>query len=567
MKRSRSRFDDRLSGVASSALSRRRLLQGGAGLAAGAALTGLTDTASTDAVGAIIQGEGKGGTLVIGRGEDAQSLDPIRSGSFASGDTMALIYDTLTALDMDGNVVPNLAESWEISQDAKEYTFILREGIQFHDGTVLDANAVKAHFDRTIDPNVAGRSASWIDQLQETRVQDPRTVTLVLENPWAPLLATLPVSAFGIPSPTAVTAAGDDFGQRPVGSGPFMFKEWIPGDRITLAKNPNYRSFLPYVENKGAPFLDEVVWRVIPETQSLIAALEAGEIHLVNLPPQHVRSFTDRSGYTTYSKPEAATLTNFVEFNFFKPPFDDLKVRQAFAHAIDVDTIIATVMEGQAVRNFCFMPVGLPGWGGTACEEHGYGYDAERANALLEEAGWVDSNGDGVREKDGQALEVTMMTFSTDPFRRVVEVMQGYAAEVGFQMTIETLEVGAELATISLEDNPTNEDLINWGWPTSHLLYMMTHSDQPLGRYRQSNGANVARFEEVINQTLAELDQEKRAALYAEAETLLLQDAAGVPLYSDIYTYAAPDKVQGFAIGPLNSSSYGILVLQDTYIA
>lgn len=552
------------SALVARSVSRRRLFQGGAVLATGTAFARSPSSAIASAARAAAQAGAKGGSLVIGRADDAQSLDPIRAGSFASGDTMALIYDTLTALDMDGTVVPNLAESWQIAPDGKAYTFKLRDGIAFHDGTPLDAAAVKAHFDRTIDPKTGGRSASWIDQLKETRVVDPRTVTLVLKNPWAPLLATLTVSAFGIPSPTAVKAAGEDFGQKPVGSGPFMFKEWVPGDRITLVKNPKYRCFLPYVENKGAPYLDQVVWRVIPEAQTLITALEAGEVQLANLPPEHVKDFTDRSGFTTYSKPKTGTLTNFVEFNFFKPPFEDVKVRQAFAHAIDVDTIIATVVEGQAVRNFCFLPVGLPGWAGPTCEQHGYAYDPDKAKALLDGAGWKQDG--NVRKKGGLALDITMMTFASEPFSRVVEVMQGNAAEVGFNMNIQTLEVGTELATISKEDNPTNLDLINWGWPTSNLLDMMTHSDQPLGRYHTTKQANAARYETVINQTLAELDPAKRAELYAQAEGLLLDDCAAVPLYSDIYTYATPENVKGFAMGPLNSSYFGILVLQDTYI-
>jgi peptide/nickel transport system substrate-binding protein len=537
-------------------VSRRRLLQAGAGLAAAATLTRVPGSVAAQGT--------KGGTLVIGRAEDAQSLDPTQSGSFASGDTMALIYDTLTALAMDGSVVPNLAESWQVSADGKTYTFKLRQGITFHDGTALDAAAVKAHFDRTIDPKTGGRSASWIDQLQSTAVVDPQTVTMTLKNPWAPLLATLTVSAFGIPSPTAVQAAGKDFGQKPVGSGPFKFKEWVPGDHITLDKNPSYQCFLPYVTNKAAPFLDEVVWRVIPETQSQVAALEAGEVHLLNLAPQHVKDFVNRSGFTTYSNPKAGTLTNFVEFNFFKPPFDDVKVRQAFAHAIDVDTIIATVLEGQAVRNQVFMPVGLPGWNEQVGQQHGYAFDPGKAKALLDAAGWT--GGGDVRQKNGQNLEIAMMTFSADPFSRVVEVMQGNAADVGFKMSIQTLEVGSELATISKADNPTNLDLINWGWPTSNLLWMMTHSDQPLGRYHTTTQANAAQFETVITQTLGELDAAKRADLYGQAEGLLLDDCAGVPLYSDIYTYATPDKVKGFALGPLNSSYYGILVLQDTYV-
>lgn len=504
----------------------------------------------------------KGGRLVIARPEDSESLDPVRSGAFASIDVASLIYDSLVTLDMNRRVVGNLAESWSISPDGLVYTFKIRRGIKFHDGTVLDAQAVKAHFDRTIDPATAGRTANVISPCcRAIRVIGADTVQMTLKSPLAPFLGMLTNSAaFGIPSPTAVKKWGKDFGQHPVGTGPFMFKEWVPGDHITLVKNPNYRSFVPYVKNRGAPYLDEVVLRVVPETQSMMAAFQKGEVNLVLLPPRFVKQFQNRRGFTVYRRPSAGTMTNFVEFTYAKPPFDDVRVRKAAAHAIDAQSIIDTVLEGQAIRNPCFMPVGLSGWT-EQCKDWGYSYDPAKANSLLDSAGWVKGS-DGIRTKDGKPLEILFTTFTRDPFRRIAEVIQAQLAKVGFKVDVQTFEVGTQLAKISATEIESHADFINWGSSDPHLLYFMTHSRQPLGRYRMVD----QNFEDVITSTLSQLDVEKRVGLYVEAQKILLQNAAGVPIYSDISNFGLTSNVKDFAIGPIVWSYMTIIVLQDAYV-
>jgi peptide/nickel transport system substrate-binding protein len=509
--------------------------------------------------------QGSGGSLIIGRGEDAEHLDPGFAGSFSTIDTVSLIYDPLTVMDMDKSIKPLLAESWDISPDGTVYTFKLRSGVQFHDATPFNAEAVKFNFDRIMDPNAGARGAAGLRGLKSTVVVDDLTVRFTLDAPFGPFLQVLAGGSYGIPSPTAVNQWGPaDYGKHPVGTGAFMFKEWIPSDHITLVKNPQYQSYLPYVNNTGAPLLDEVTFRVIPETQSLIASLEADEILLAQLPPSQVKAFQNRPGFQLLSRPEAGTLINFVEFNFVKPPFDDINVRKAFAYSVDVDSIINTVLEGQAVRNYGFMPVGLPGWS-PGLESSGYHFDPQQAASLLDAAGWT-MGPNNVRQKGDQKLDLQFYTFTIEPFSRVAELMQAQVAQTGFKLNIQTFEVATDLQKISQPTLDHHLDLINWGSSNTYLLQIMTHSKQPLGRYTSGKVGQADQYEQLLNGAIAETDPDKAADLYVQSQKVLLSDAAAVPLYTDIYTYAVSDRVKDFKIGPVISSYLGVLVYQDAYV-
>jgi peptide/nickel transport system substrate-binding protein len=552
--------------AATSILSRRAFLLASLATAAALRLQDVANAAPLSAPRMLpLAQAAKGGTLIIGRGEDAEHLDPGFAGSFSTIDTVSLIYDTLTVMDMDKSIKPSLAESWDISPDGTVYTFKLRSGITFHDGTPFNAAAVKANFDRIMDPNAGARGAAGLRGLTQTDAVDDQTVRFTLSAPFGPFLQVLAGGGYGIPSPTAVSNWGpSDYGKHPVGTGPFAFKEWVPADHITLVKNPNYQSFLPYAANSGPPYLDEVTFRVIPETQALIAALEAGEVLLAQLPPSQVRAFQDRSGFQVLRKPEAGTLINFVEFNFAKPPFDDVNVRKAFAYALDVDSIINSVIEGQAARNYGFMPVGLLGWT-QDLEASGYHFDPQQAARLLDQAGWM-MGPDNVRQKGGQKLELQFYTFTIEPFSRVAELMQAQAAQSGFKLNIQTFEVATDLQKISQDTLDHHLDLINWGSSNSYLLQIMTHSKQPLGRYTSQKIGQSATYDQLINSAIAESDPQKASDLYVQAQKVLLADAAAVPLYTDIYSYALNDRVQDFKLGPVISSYLGVLVYQDAYV-
>lgn len=456
---------------------------------------------------------------------------------------------------MDLEFEPVIAESFEVADDGLSYTFKIREGINFHDGTPVNAEAVKFSFDRVIDPETAAPSASWVDMLESTEVIDEYTATLHLKGVFSPLLGNISSAYFGIISPAAVEKYGDDFGINPVGSGPFIFKEWVQGETITLTRNEDYVNVRSYNDNKGAPYLEEMVFRNIPEEQTQVASFETGEINFFAMPAQQMQRFEGQDDYSLM-RPEQSTSIAFIEFSIvdnsgeleFMAPFDDLKVRQAVAHAVDADTIIDRILQGTAVRNFGLMPTG--NWGFTPdIEEFGYHYDSDKANALLDEAGWV-KNGD-FREKDGKKLEVVFWTWNATTQERIAQVIQGQLAEVGIDAKLETMEVATVLARLA--ENVSQMDLMGWGWSESDLLFMMTDGDGQFGLYQQYS----PEYKDAVVAGRSTSDMDARAAAYLDAMKIALADCAAVPLWSAVSTWGVrSNELKGVKFGPQGYVSY-----------
>src|SRR5262249_33936899 len=208
-------------------------------------------------VGVARLGEGRGGTLRPILPSDADSLDP--QVTVTGYDVFSRIMEPLAQPNLNWEIEGILAESWEISEDLLEYTFHLRQGITYHDGTPFNAEAVKFVFDRVIDPKLVVPFRSWVGPLKETVVVDEDTANLVRSETFSPLLGNIAIGWYALPSPTAVQQMGTDFGRHPVGTGPFMFKEWVPAQSFTIVPNPNYKNNpRSWAQNKGAPLLDAV---------------------------------------------------------------------------------------------------------------------------------------------------------------------------------------------------------------------------------------------------------------------------------------------------------------------
>jgi len=503
------------------------------------------------------------GRIVLGRTGDSDTLDPHHTIAGISWQVFTNIYDPLVSWDADLRVEGILAEAWEISEDGLAYTFSLRDGITFHDGTPFTAEAVKFTFDRILDPQTGAPAAAWIASLESTEVVDPLTVRMRMKEPFAPFLGNLCVGYFGILSPAAVEKYGDEFGKNPVGTGPWKFKEWRIGEEIVLERNPDYRNFHSYVENKGAPRVAELVFRNIPDEQTQIAAFETGEVNVLAVPPHAVADFEQNPNVQVFRVEQSVSIVD-LEFSMdppqgeygaiFRPPFDDIRMRQAVAYGVNPDEIIATVLEGLAVRNYGPLPTGVSCYD-PAIEQFGYHYDPQRAAQLLDEAGWTLPAGSPVRQKDGQPLQVTLWTWSATTQEKVAQVIQYQLNQLGFDVKLETMEPASLLARRGTADDTSHLTLMGWGWTEPHILSMMTETNAGIGLYRPEE------FRKLVAEAARVVDHGERCRLYFEAMKVMLRDVAMVPLWSPVSVVAARKEVKGFKVGP-----QGIYVYEDAVI-
>ncbi|HEY7034781.1 MAG TPA: ABC transporter substrate-binding protein, partial [Thermomicrobiales bacterium] len=414
-------------------VSRRDLLQRGAalGLSGAALATALDAPRSAAAPSRTLQSEGKpGGSLKIGWGF-FQTFDPHVTSALADYTFLAAVFDRLIELTPDGKLYPGLATEWTESEDGLTWTLKLRQGVTFHDGTPFNADAVKANFERIVDPATKSQYAVFIiGPFDHVEVVDDYTVAIKMKQRYGRLPSALAVPALGMVSPAAAKQYGQDFGQHPVGSGPFMFKEWVENDHVTITKNPNYNWAPELHHHQGAAYLDEVTYQVIAEAGTMTAALLSGQVDAAGgVTPADWQSMQSGGDYSTIK----ALVQGYPPAGYFinvqKPPTDDINVRQAIEYALDFQGINDAVFDGTAEPASGIMSTFCWAYNPDAAL---YSFDPDKANALLDQAGWtMDGN---VRKKDGQELELVHVSFT--PLRNLEEAVQAQLAEVGVKTQI-----------------------------------------------------------------------------------------------------------------------------------
>jgi peptide/nickel transport system substrate-binding protein len=532
-----------------------------AGLAA-MAPTLVSAAATEQAQSSPVPGRPRGGSVTYAQIGDPDSLDPQLAAIYLGFLVNMNIYDTLVGQKMDLTYEGILAESWEISADGLEYTFHLRKGIAFHDGSELNADAVKFTFDRILDPKTNSPSITLVGPLKETVVIDPYTVKLVLGEPFAPLLTNLATEVFIVP-PGAVQRLGADFGKNPVGTGPFKFKEWRTGATVTLVRNESYQNFHSYIQNPGAPYLDGLVFSVIPDAATQVAAFQTGQIQVIDLPEREVASFKDDPDAQVVVTAGGRGL-DYLEFATVKrapddygaswrPPFDDLRVRQAAAYAIDADAIVKTVLFGLATRLFGPMPVGLFAYRPDIAQ-YGYHYDPNKAKALLDEAGWV-AGSDGVRAKDGKKLDLLMGGWNEDIRVKCIQVLQNQLEQIGFKISVQLFDPATFIAKVGGDDQ-FNLDFTASGAIDPAFLYSIVN-----GAYSTLQYYRDKELLDLLDQGGKVADLDKRTAIYFEAQKKLLADCAMVPLWAKSTARGVRAEAKGYVPGPQGWGSY-----QDMYI-
>ncbi len=395
--------------------------------------------------------EGKGGKLIVADAVSNTSLDPFIS-SWHSWPHYA-IFPTLFSRALDMSYVGFLADSWEVSEDSKSLTIHLIEHASFTDGTPIDAAAIKWNLDKYSNPETgASQGADLIGLLEEVELVDDYSFTMHMNSPYAPLFFVL--SGLEIVSPTAYEELGpDNFGTSPVGGGPFIFKELVTDNYVLFERNPDF-NWAPeeIYDHPGPVFLDELQILFIGEEQTVLAALETGEVSLAGVPTQNLADVEANPDIDVH----VAQLNQirYVGFNTSKEPWTDPELRRAFAYATDREEFVTLAWEGLAQPLYQPLPPTI--WGHNPdLDADAPSFDPDRAREILDSLGYVDVDGDGLREDpDGNAWSVPLATASPDEWRRQAEVLEAQWRDVGIPLEIQLLEFSAlvDLTTTGTHD-------------------------------------------------------------------------------------------------------------------
>jgi peptide/nickel transport system substrate-binding protein len=494
----------------------------------------------------------RGGTLNIALGSDPPSLDPHKTPSADISHT--LIYSTLVTVDRKtGEFIPSLADSWVLADGGKIITFKLHPGVKFHDGTLFTSQAVKATIDRLVNPGTAAPGASWIGPIDRVETPDEMTARLVFKEPYAPIFSSLRISFLAMLSPQAIAKLGKDYGQAPVGTGPFMFRQWIPGDRIVLERNPDYAWAPRFYQNRGAPYVDGVVLRVIPDESTRVIAFERGDLDILpQAPAREARRLQQTGRYQAFQRSDNGGL--YLGLNVTRPIFSDARVRQALGYAINRDEIVRYALDRLAVP--MDSPLAPTIWGYAKGLRNAYRYDPARAGALLREAGWTPGP-DGVLQKDGRPFAFTAWTYPRDTNVRIAVVVQAQLKKVGIRMSIEQIEVATLLARTPKGEH--DAILVGYGWPDADILYYFFHSS----RMASTNRVHYANPEvdRLLDEGRVTVDPDRRLDVYRHLQEILLQQAPWIPLASPVVVTLAQPWVHDLYV-----DKFGTVLTNDAYI-
>lgn len=489
-------------------------------------------------------GAGGGGTLTRAMTSEPTSFDPHGPANSGLNLVLPYLFDTLVSRQRDGKIVGLLAESWQVSPDGKSIDMKLKKGVKFHDGSPLNASAVVFTFERFKKEGSKSPIGSNVREISRIEALDELTVRFSFDKPNASIWSTLSMPYAGILSPSAVQAAGDEMGTRPVGTGPFKLGEWKRGVGVTLLRNPDYNWGTPEVENRGPVRIDKLVFKLIPDAGTQMSALQAGDVDVIfiNEPGQMARLEKDRN-----LRVEPVNLESliYLGYNCAQPPFDEIKVRRALSHAVNRAEIIEMALGGMGIEAHTLLHPSLLGHN-PDLKSYGQEYDPSKARALLAEAGFTQAP-DGSWHRDGKKLAGKLLTSNRAPNESIATVLQSQFKAIGVPVEIQQLDSAAVMKA-------TTEgafDLLLWRYdwsdPDALNIYLSGKRIRQTNRVFYSN----KQVDDLFEAGLREFDPEKRSQIYQEAQKILLAESPWQPLYHPMEGMVMRNRVQGVKIGSL----------------
>jgi ABC-type transport system substrate-binding protein len=472
-------------------------------------------------------------TLRIGIGVDADTLNPHEQTTTLIQNICDFMYNTLFYQNEKGEAVPMLATEKSVSKDGLVWTFKLRRGVNFHDGTPFTAEAVKAGLDRVLDPKTKAPLRFAISMIDKVDIVDDYTVRMHLKFPYAPLDLALCLTIAAPFSPKAIRELGDKLAVQPVGTGPFKLVEWVKGDRIVLVRNEDYYG--------KKPTLERIIFKIVPEHGTRTAMVRAGDLDMIILPqPPDVALLEKDPNLRVINAPSTRYL--YMGINTTKELLKDKRVRQAFNYAVDKDTIVKKVLFGLAEVAEGPMPDTLFGY-----EKLGkYEYNPKKAKELLAAA------------KFPAGAKVSMITptgrYTFD--KQVAEAIQAYLSDVGVEAELRTYDWPTYITMIQkpAEQSEIQLYLLGWGPIILDADFMLYGQLHPSVWPPKGTGASFYKnpeTEKLLDEGRMAQDPKKRKEIYKKAASLIWDDAPWIFLYVQKFTIVHRKAVKGLTVLPV----------------
>lgn len=487
---------------------------------------------------------------------DPPTLDPAQATDTTSSAVVRQLFDALLELDEKLQVLPSLAERFTVSNDQRRYTFALRKGVRFHNGREMTVQDVRYSFERA-----AKGKRPWVFEkilgargfikgeaksIQGIRIVNDRSVEITLERPFAPFLYLMAYDAASIVPKEETEKRGGTFASHPVGTGPFRFGSWRRDDQLVIEASKDHW--------RGPPYLDRVIFRIIPNEGTRFNDYKRGSLDLTDIPTGHCRSSRSDRVLSKEASVWPILGTHAVRFNVERPPFDKKKLRQAIGYAIDSAVVVRGILEECVTQAHGILPPGMPGFSPNVA---GYPLDREKAKRLLAEAGYP----------GGKGLPPIQYHFNTtDTNRRIGELIQASLREIGIVVELRSLDWAAHLKLV----DDGGAGFFRQGWIADYpdpenFLTVLFHSRNVGAAGNTSRYRNPA-LDRLFDEADAMAPGPARLRKYQEAEEIILGDAPWVSLYHYSSRLLLKPSVRGLEKSPLSSAPELLAPLRKVWL-
>ncbi|MEH3087325.1 MAG: glutathione ABC transporter substrate-binding protein GsiB [Xylophilus ampelinus] len=474
------------------------------------------------------------GNVVLAIGQQPETLDPYNTNTTMTTAVTKTFYEGLFQFDKDLKVRNVLAESHEVSKDGLVYTFKLRQGVKFHDGTDFNAAAVKANLDRVMDPANRLLRATQFNRIAKVEAVNPQTVRITLKEPFGPFINSLAHASAAMISPAALQKYGKDIALHPVGTGPFEFVEWKQTEAIVGKKFAGYWK-------KGYPKIDGVSWKPVLENNTRAAMLQTGEADFAYpIPYEQVAQIKKSDKIEVVTTP--SIITNFLAFNMLQKPFDNPKVREAVGYAVNKEALAKVAFSGFAFPAQGFVPQGIQ----YAVKMSPIPYNVQKAKDLLKEAGYP--NG----------FETTLWSaYNNSTSQKVLQFVQQQLSQVGIKLQVQALEPGQRAEQVDSWPDPKTAKVrlyyTRWSSSTGEAdwaLRPLFATEAWAPKLNNMSFYSSPVVDGSIAKALVSVDDAEKAALYKTVQEQLAKDLPRIPLVTDENVSAHAKRLSGVVVMP-----------------